>query len=114
MKKPEFSREPADLSESVRIKYDKLVNLCRRDLELVKHGVTIILTCTYRSENAQNKLAGLGLGDRSCPCIHNGSAFDIALLRYGKVVPSEGEFWGLVCVHAANVGLKNGCGGFYE
>lgn len=108
------SREIRDLIPGMQIKYNKFHDLCRRDLELVKHGVTIILTCTNRSKDEQNKLAGLGLGDRSCPCIHNGSAFDIALLRYGKVVSSTGEFWDIIAGHARAVGLKVGCGGFYE
>ena len=108
------SREIRDLTPSMQVKYNKFHDLCRRDLELVKHGVTTILTCTNRSKDEQNKLAGLGLGDRSCPCIHNGSAFDIALLRYGKVVSSTGEFWDIISGHARTVGLKVGCGGFYE
>lgn len=108
------SREIRDLSPGMQVKYNKFHDLCRRDLQLIKHGISVILTCTNRTKDEQNKLAGLGLGDRSCPCIHNGSAFDIALLRYGKVVPSEGEFWTLVAAHASSVGLRQGCGGFYE
>lgn len=107
------SREVRDLSPAMQIKYNKWHDLCRRDLELVKHGITIILTCTNRTKDEQNKLAGLGLGDRSCPCIHDGRAFDIAILRYGKVVSNEGEFWNIVVRHAESVGLKKGCGGFY-
>lgn len=108
------SREIKDLTQSMQVKYNKFADRCRRDLDLVKHGIAIILTCTNRTKDEQNKLAGLGLGDRSCPCIHNGSAFDVALLRYGKVVPSDGEYWTAVCAHASAVGLKSGCGGFYE
>lgn len=108
------SREIKDLSSSMQVKYNKFSDKCRRDLELVKHGISVILTCTNRSKDEQNKLAGLGLGDRSCPCIHSGSAFDVALLRYGKVVPSEGDYWAIVSAHADSVGLKKGCSGFYE
>ena len=108
------SREIRELSPAMQIKYNRFHDLCRRDLDLVKHGVTVLLTCTNRTKDEQNKLAGLGLGDRSCPCIHNGTAFDVALLRYGKVIPSTGEYWDRVVLHAANVGLKDGCSGFYE
>lgn len=107
------SRELRDLNDSTRVKHDKFMDKCRRDLELLKHGISVILTCTNRSKDEQNKLAGLGLGDRSCPCMHNGSAFDVAVLRYGKVIPCEGEFWNTIVKHAETVGLTKGCEGFY-
>lgn len=112
------SREIKDLTPSMQVKYNKFYDRVRRDVDLLKHGISIIVTCTARSQDEQNKLAGMGLSERSCPCIHRGkdgsSAFDIAVLRYGKVVASDGDYWDRIVAHAADVGLKLGCGGFYE
>lgn len=112
------SREVRDLNKAMQVKYNKFHDLCRRNLHLIKHGIQVILICTMRTKDEQNKLAGLGLADRSCPCAHSGvggsGSFDVALLRYGKVVPCEGEFWTTVVELATSVGLKKGCGGFYD
>ena len=117
------SREIRDLSPETQKKYNKFYDAVRRDIGLVKHGVTVLLTCTYRSEEEQAKLFGLGLTPvKACACEHSATtpqgmpastSFDVVMLRYGKVVPCEGMFWDGIIEHAKNAGLTKGCEGFH-
>lgn len=113
------SREIRDLAPDMQAKYNRFHDRCRRDLNLLKHGIHVLLTCTWRSGAEMRKMEGLGwnvcgcqhsLMDKGLPC---SKAFDVALLRYGKIVPCEGEFWDAVVAHAESVGLIKGCEGFH-
>lgn len=114
------SREIRDLAPDMQVKYNKFHDLCRRDLELIKHGIHVLLICTWRSGAEIRKMDGLGW--KVCGCQHSlvgdkglprSKAFDVALLRYGKVIPCDGEFWDIVVKHAESVGLTKGCEGFH-
>lgn len=117
------SREIRDLSKTTQVLYNKFHDLCRRDIQLLKHGIHVLLVCTYRSEEEQAKLYGLGLTTtKACGCAHStvnskglpeSTAFDVALLRHGKIVPCEGPLWDSVVEHAKTVGLTKGCEGFH-
>lgn len=97
------SREIRDLHPHLQVLYNKFHDRCRRDTWLLRAGVTILLTCTYRSGDEQNRLYAQG---RSSPgrivtnakagqSRHNATtpqgnpaseAFDIVPLRHGKPI----------------------------
>lgn len=113
------SREIRDLAPSTQILYNRFFDLCRRDVDLLKHGIQVLLICTKRTKEEEAKLYGLGItASKSCGCRHagqNGStAFDVAVLRYGRIVDSGGAYWDQICTHADSVGLSRGCSGFHE
>lgn len=99
------SREIKDLSPAMQVLYNKFNDRCRRDTWLLKNGITVLLICTYRSNEEQDKLYAQG---RTAPgpivtrakagkSKHNvalsdgtpsAEAFDVVPLRYGK------QIWG--------------------
>jgi len=125
------SREIKDLSPAMQVLYNKFVDRCRRDLWLLKQGVSVILTCTYRDDAEQARLYAQG---RTAPgrivtnakpgkSKHNATtpqgrpaaeAFDVALLLNGKLVwvddpatpDNEMLLWERVGEHGGVVGLK--------
>ncbi len=97
------SREIKHLSADMQIMYNKFFDRCRRDPWFLKNGITILLTCTHRSNDEQAKLYAQG---RTTPgrivtnakpgkSKHNATlpdgtpaalAFDVVPLRHGKPV----------------------------
>jgi peptidoglycan L-alanyl-D-glutamate endopeptidase CwlK len=97
------SREIRDLHPALQVMYNKFHDRCRRDTWFLRNGITILLTCTYRSHEDQARLYAQG---RSTPgsivtnakpgqSEHNtttpqgapaSQAFDIVPLRHGKPV----------------------------
>lgn len=92
------SREISKLSHEMQVLYNKLFDKCRRDTEMLKHGISILLTCTARNDLEREKLGERGKSKIS----HTPSeAFEIVVLKYGTIVPMADE----VVAHAASVGL---------
>ncbi|HYF28577.1 MAG TPA: M15 family metallopeptidase [Baekduia sp.] len=97
------SREIKDLSPAAQVLYNKFADRCRRDVWMLKNGITVMLTCTYRSPEEQARLYAQG---RTAPgkvvtnakpgkSRHNAEtpqgdpaaeAFDVVPLRFGKPV----------------------------
>lgn len=97
------SREIRHLAPELQVLYNRFHDRCRRDTWMLRNGITILLTCTYRSDEEQNRLYAQG---RSSPgrvvtnakagqSQHNATtpqgqpaarAFDIVPLRRGKPV----------------------------
>ena len=97
------SREIRDLSPAMQVLYNKFADKCRRDVNLLKQGVSVLLTCTYRSAEEQDKLYAQGrtapgrkvTNARAGKSKHNAvdahgkpaaEAFDIVPLRNGKAI----------------------------
>lgn len=126
------SREIRDLSPRMQVLYNKFNDRCRRDPELLKRGAAVILTCTYRSNDEQQKAYNQGRtpesiargekivtkakpGESKHNCTApNGApaaeAFDVAILQNGKLLwddtPHGVETWNMVGAHGQAVGLK--------
>lgn len=127
------SREIRDLSPAMQVLYNKFNDRCRRDIELQKLGVTVLLICTYRADEEQDRLYAQG---RTAPgkivtnakpgqSAHNvatpqgapaAEAFDIVPMLHGKPMWSdhddpatpehEDQIWQMVGAHGVAAGLK--------
>jgi peptidoglycan L-alanyl-D-glutamate endopeptidase CwlK len=121
------SREIRDLSPAMQVLYNRFHDRVRRDPELAREGVTVLLTCTHRSDEEQDRLYAQG---RTTPgpivtrakagkSWHNAKtpqgdpaaeAFDVVPLRLGKPVwGTEGAdlvLWMRIGEHGKAVGLK--------
>lgn len=127
------SREIRHLSAAMQVLYNKFSDRCRRDVELLKLGVTVLLICTYRSNEEQEKLyakgrtepgaivtrAKLGKSKHNAVDSHGdpaAEAFDVVPLLHGKpvwsseddpgTVEDEAWIWQRVGEHGVAVGLK--------
>lgn len=54
------SRNIGDLSPTMQVLYNRFNDRCRRDTDLLKDGVAVLLTCTYRSDDEQTALYAQG------------------------------------------------------
>lgn len=54
------SREIRDLSPAMQVLFNRFADRVRRDQDLVRQGVTMMITCTYRSNDEQAKLYAQG------------------------------------------------------
>lgn len=99
------SREIRDLSPVMQALFNRFNDRVRRDQELQKEGISIILTCTYRSESECNKI-----GERGKPKISRipSEAFEIAMLKYGLITMIDKR----IVKHAQEVGLEFHSGSF--
>lgn len=121
------SRDIKDLRPDVQVLYNKFYDRCRRDVWLLKNGISILLTCTFRPGEEQDRLYAQG---RTAPgrivtnakagqSKHNATtasgapaaeAFDIVPLRHGKPIwGTDGEdleVWQHIGEHGKAVGLK--------
>ena len=103
------SREIRDLSPEMQVLYNKFYDRCRRDTGLLKEGISVILLCTYRSEEEQEKLLARGLiASKKNGHSHvdvrgkpSAEAFDIGVLLH--VVMTGGDM--RIAEHAEAVGL---------
>jgi peptidoglycan L-alanyl-D-glutamate endopeptidase CwlK len=97
------SRKIGDLSPRMQVLYNKFHDRCRRDTWFLKNGIEVLLTCTFRSGEEQNKLYAQG---RTAPgrrvtnakagkSKHNtvdargkpaSDAFDVVPLRHGRCI----------------------------
>ncbi len=97
------SREISALSTPMQALYNRFFDRCRRDPWMLKEGVTVLLTCTYRSDEEQARLYAQGRtapgrivtnakpgkskhnvrNAQGLPCAE---AFDVVPLRHGKPV----------------------------
>ena len=128
------SREIKHLSPAMQVYYNKFADRCRRDEELQKLGVTVLLICTYRSSEEQDKLYAQGrtlpgaivTRARGGKSKHNATlpgtsvpaaeAFDFLPLLHGKPMwapvdlqntpEDEAWIWGRCGDHAMAVGLN--------
>lgn len=127
------SREIALLSPAMQILHNKFMDRCRRDTWLLKNGITILVTCTYRSNEEQAKLYAQGRalpgpivtkakpGQSKHNAVANGKpaaeAFDIVPLWNGKPLwsatvddpktePDDVLVWQRVGQHGMDVGLE--------
>jgi peptidoglycan L-alanyl-D-glutamate endopeptidase CwlK len=121
------SREIRDLSPAMQVLYNRFNDRCRRDQDLARAGVTVLLICTYRSDEEQEELYAQGrtkpgaIVTRAKPgkSKHNArlptgepaaEAFDVVPLRHGRPVwgteGEDGELWQKVGAHGVAVGLK--------
>jgi peptidoglycan L-alanyl-D-glutamate endopeptidase CwlK len=97
------SRDIKDLAPALQVLYNKFLDKCRRDTWLLKNGISLILTCTFRSPEEQNRLYAQGrttpgrivTNAKAGQSRHNtttasgapaAEAFDIVPLRHGKPV----------------------------
>lgn len=97
------SREIKDLSPEMQVLYNKFNDRCRRDTWLLKNGISILLICTYRSNEEQAKLyaqgrtapgpivtrAKAGQSKHNCTTASGApaaEAFDVVPLRAGKMI----------------------------
>lgn len=84
------SREIKDLSPKLQVLWNKLNDKVRRDIELRKRDISILLTCTQR-------------GDGKAKISRTPSeAFEIITLLHGRVT----ELIPAIVQHAEEVGLK--------
>ena len=127
------SRSIADLSADMQVLYNKFNDRCRRDVELQKLGVSVLLSCTSRRREEQDPLYAQG---RTAPgpvvtrarggqSAHNAEtpqgapaaeAFDVVPLLHGKPVwttkddpntpEPEDAIWQMIGAHGVAVGLK--------
>lgn len=117
------SREIRDLSPEMQVLYNKFADRCRRDTNLLKDGVSVLLTCTYRSNEEQTKLyeqgrtqpghivtnakAGKSKHNVTVNGVPAAEAFDVVPLRNGKPVwDSADPAWQVIGAHGKAVGLK--------
>lgn len=127
------SREIRDLSPAMQVLYNRFFDRCRRDIELQKMGVTVLLICTHRSGAEQDALYAIGrtkpgkvvTNAKAGQSAHNAEtpqgkpaaeAFDVVPLLHGKPVwvdhddPATPEdelwIWNRVGEHGQAVGLK--------
>jgi peptidoglycan L-alanyl-D-glutamate endopeptidase CwlK len=117
----------------MQVLYNRFSDRCRRDVNLLKLGVSVLLICTYRSREEQDKLYAQG---RTTPgaivtrakggqSAHNvetpqgapaAEAFDVVPLLHGKPVwidhddpatpENELAIWQMIGAHAEAAGLK--------
>lgn len=97
------SREIRHLSQDMQVLYNKFNDRCRRDTWFLKNGITILLICTYRSNEEQDALYAQGrtkpgaivTNAKAGKSKHNvtlpdgtpaSEAFDVLPLRNGKPV----------------------------
>lgn len=126
------SREIRHLSQEMQILYNKFADKCRRDVELLKLDVSVLLICTYRSDEEQDKLYAQGrttpgrivTNARAGHSKHNAvdpqgnpasEAFDVVPLLHGKPVwadkddpntpEDEAWIWQRIGEHGVAVGL---------
>ena len=92
------SREVRELSQDTQVQYNKFYDRCRRDVELLKRGISVILTCTHRSDIEKDKLGEAG---KSGITKTHSSAFEVMAFRYGRRIELEPE----IINHAVSVGL---------
>lgn len=128
------SREIKHLHPDVQVLHNKWYDRCRRDVELLKRGVTVLVTCTYRDEEEQARLYEQGrtkpgaivTNAKPGQSKHNNKlpdgtpaalAFDFVPLLHGKPMWSavddpatpdvdEQWVWHRVGEHGEAVGLK--------
>ncbi len=125
------SRSIGDLSPAMQVLCNRHLDRCRRDLELKKRGVEVILTCTYRDDEEQNRLYAQGrttpgrivTNAKAGQSAHNhktaqgkpaADAYDVLVLLHGKPVwvddqttpENEMELWEVVGAHGTAAGLK--------
>lgn len=101
------SRDIKDLSPEMQVLYNKFYDRVRRDTWMLKNGVSLILTCTYRSQEEQAQLYAQGrttpgrivTNAKAGKSKHNvttasgapyAEAFDIVPTRHGKIL------WGTI------------------
>lgn len=114
------SRNPDDLCIAIRPKYDAFMTECH------KRGIDVFNTCTYRTNWEQAELFAIGrtkpgkigtwanVGESKHNMVLNGKpaaqAFDVAILRYGKLVWDKTKedvlLWQIVGVIGEDCGLK--------
>lgn len=127
------SRDPRYLSVAMQRLYADFMDRCEHDAELLKDGISVLLTCTYRSNEEQDALYAQG---RTKPgsivtkakggqSKHNAvdesggpaaEAFDVVPLLYGKPIwrtnddpntpENEAQIWKTVGNHGVAAGLK--------
>lgn len=121
------SREIKDLSPVMQVLYNKFYDRVRRDTWFLKNGISLLLICTFRSNEEQTKLYAQGrttpgsvvTNAKAGKSKHNtttvsgapaAEAFDVVPLRNGKPIwGTEGddlEVWNRVGEHGLAVGLK--------
>lgn len=86
------SRELKALTQGLQVQFNKFHDRVRRDLELQKHKVTILLTCTHRDGRSKHKIERVP-----------SEAFEIIMLIDGR--PS-GRISQELIDYAEAVGLK--------
>ena len=86
------SREIKDLSLATQILYNRFYDRCRRDVELLREDIAILLTCTHREDRSKSKISRTP-----------SEAFEIVMLKDGRVMPDIDT---KVITHAEAVGLK--------
>ena len=120
-----MSRNIGDLSPVMQALCQKHLDRCRRDLELKKRGVEVILTCTFRSAEEQARLYAQGrdpgvpgpivTNARPGQSAHNAAddrgtpkaeAYDVAILKDGKLAWNDSAVWELIGAHGVAAGLK--------
>jgi peptidoglycan L-alanyl-D-glutamate endopeptidase CwlK len=118
------SRNIGDLSQAMQVLYNRFNDRCRRDLELLKLGVSVLLVCTYRSAAEQDALYAQG---RTAPGAivtrakggqskHNATtpqgrpaaeAFDVVPVVNGTPVWNDTDpAWQMIGANGVAVGLK--------
>lgn len=119
------SRAIGDLSPAMQVICNKHLALCKRDTELLRRGVEVIITCTYRSNEEQARLYAQGR-DPNVPgpivtrakagqSKHNAvnaqgkpaaEAYDLAPLVSGKIMWDDHAAWDIIGKHGKAAGAK--------
>lgn len=108
------SREIRDLSPATQVLWNKFHDRCRRDTVLLKMGVTVMLTCTYRATDEQERL-GLSTKARLCVRGTDGkpSSHGFEILTFEHCRPT-GKYFPVIDEHAKAVGLIRKDQFYYE
>jgi hypothetical protein len=86
------SREIKELSKEMQILYNKFFDRCRRDTQLLKEGIAVLLTCTLREGRGKDKINRVP-----------SEAFEVVMLRDGKVVLALDD---RIIEHGREAGLR--------
>lgn len=94
------SREIRDLSQEMQVLWNKLHDRVRRDVECQKRGLSILLTCTHRSEEECDKL---GLRGKQKIARKPSEAFEFLAFCHGRLFAACPQ---QIIEHARALGLK--------
>ena len=108
------SREIRDLSAATQIIWNRFHDRVRRDTTLLKYGWSILLVCTHRPADEQEKLRlspKAKICNRDTAGQPDSRGFEIVVLQYGMPVSSAVPE---IANHATAVGLTQPRHNYFE
>jgi len=100
------SREIRDLSPATQVLWNKFHDRCRRDTELLKGGYSVLLSCTYRPRDEQERLRlnpKAKISARGVNGKPSSSGFEIVVTQYCRPISHPVP---AIIDHATNLGLS--------